>query len=311
MSKLLIQKTKDKIAWVFPGQGSQKLSQGLSLLPYSFARARFQQARQILGWSVLEVCQNQEQLSSTLYAQPCLYVVETLLADLIRRQGYRPDLVAGYSLGEYAAIYTAGALDFETGLQLVKRRAELMNHAPKGRMVALIKFEPAQLERQILHTPNVWRVNDDLEIAIISGTSQAIQSLLAKVEPKGVISLNVNVAFHTPLMLAAAAEFQRILDSTSFNSLKIPLLSSTELFPTIEIAQLKKGLIKQISQPVKWREISLSIASQGIKEVVEIGLGKDLIRQMKHICPALALTNVSKISREKNRKRCINTLLVS
>ncbi len=136
MSKLIIQKTKDKIAWVFPGQGSQKLSQGLSLLPYSFARARFQQARQILGWSVLEVCQNQEQLSSTLYAQPCLYVIETLLADFMRKQGYRPDLVAGYSLGEYAAIYAAGALDFETGLQLVKRRAELMNHAPKGRMIA-------------------------------------------------------------------------------------------------------------------------------------------------------------------------------
>ncbi len=294
-------KTVKQIAWVFPGQSSQTLGMGLDLLPYPFARARLQQAQQILGWSVPEVCQDQAQLSCTLYTQPCLYVVQTLRAELMRNQGYQPDLVAGYSLGEYPALYAAGAFDFATGLHLIKRRAEIMNRAPQGKMVALIGFEPEQLQQQILHTPNVWRVNDDLTIAIISGTPLAVESLLAKVEARRVIPLNLSVTFHTPLMLAAAEEFQRILESTSFDSLKIPVLSSTELIPTVDLARLKESLIWQISQPVRWRAISLSIASQRTKEVVEIGPGRDLSKQMKRICPELTFTNFSNISmRQKN-----------
>ncbi len=311
MQNLNLKKIKNNMAWVFPGQGSQKVGMGLDLLAYPFARARFQQARHILGWSVPEVCQNHDQLSSTLYLQPCLYVVETLMVELMRQQGYQPDLVAGYSLGEYAAIYAAGAFDFETGLHLIKRRAELINRAPQGSMVALIGFDPEQLEQQILHTPNVWRVNDDLTLAILSGTVTAVKSFLAKVEAKGVIPLKVNCAFHTPLIAEETAEFQQVLESTPFNSLEVPVLSSTELVPTVEIAQLKKSLIKQMFQPVKWRAISLSIATQGIKEVVEIGPGKNLIRQMKQICPGLAFTNVSNLSTVKNRKRCINALLAA
>ena len=294
MQSLDIQKTQDNIAWVFPGQSSQRVGMGLDLLADPFAKARFQQAEQILGWSVPKVCQNKDKLSCTLYTQPCLYVVETLLAELMRKEGSKPKLVAGYSLGEYAAMYVGGAFDFETGLHLIKRRAELMSCSPKGKMVALIEFEPEQLEQQILHTPNVWRANDDLTIAIISGTCKAVESLLAKVEAKCVIPLNVNCAFHTPLMIAAAGEFEQILDSISFDSLEIPVLSSTELVPTVDIARLKKSLIQQIFQPVKWRAISLSIATQGIKEVVEIGPRKDLTKQMKRICPSLAFTNLSR-----------------
>ncbi len=294
MESLDIQKTKDNIAWVFPGQSSQKVGMGLDLLADPFAKARFQQAEQILGWSVPKVCQNKDKLYCTLYTQPCLYVVETILAELMRKEGSKPKLVAGYSLGEYAAMYTAGAFDFETGLYLIKRRGELMSCSPKGKMVALIGFEPDQLEQQILHTPNVWRGNDDLTVAIISGTCEAVESLLAKVEAKHVIPLNVSCAFHTPLMAAAAAEFEQILDSISFDSLEIPVLSSTELVPTVDIARLKKSLIQQIFQPVKWRAISLSIANQGIKEVVEIGPRKDLTKQMKRICSSLAFTSISR-----------------
>ena len=294
MESLDIQKTQNNIAWVFPGQSSQKVGMGLDLLADPFAKARFQQAEQILGWSVPKVCQNKDKLSCTLYTQPCLYVFETILAELMRKKGSKPQLVAGYSLGEYAAMYTAGAFDFETGLYLIKRRGELMSCSPKGKMVALIGFEPDQLEQQILHTPNVWRGNDDLTIAIISGTCKSIESLLAKVEAKYVIPLNVSCAFHTPLMAAAAAEFQQILDSISFDSLEIPVLSSTELVPTVDTARLKKSLIQQIFQPVKWRAISISIANQGIKEVVEIGPRKDLTKQMKRICPSLAFTNLSR-----------------
>src|SRR6476469_7116188 len=110
-----------KTAWVFPGQGSQAIGMGGDLLDLPAGSAKFAQAQQILGWSVPEICQSQEdKLSSTLYTQPCLYVVETILADMMLEKGQQPDLVAGHSLGEYVALYAAGVFDFETGLRLVK-----------------------------------------------------------------------------------------------------------------------------------------------------------------------------------------------
>ncbi|MDJ0745508.1 MAG: acyltransferase domain-containing protein [Xenococcaceae cyanobacterium MO_167.B27] len=311
MQNLNIQKTEHphKVGWVFPGQGSQKLGMGLDLLVYPFARDRLRQAKQILGWSVSEVCQNKAQLSCTLYTQPCLYLVETLLADIMKKEGYQPNIVAGYSLGEYAAIYTAGALDFEIGLHLIKRRGEIMNRAPKGAMVALIGFNLKQLEQQICQTPNVWRINDDSTVAIISGTFEAVESLLDKVKVRRMIRLKVSCAFHTPLMEAAAAEFQEILESISFDPLKVPVVSSTDLVPTVEITRLKKNLIRQISQPVKWRAISDLIAGQGTKEVVEIAPGSDLIKQMKRVCPELSFTHISNLRTIQSRKQCINALL--
>ena len=288
--------TGKHIAWVFPGQGSQKLGMGLDLLAYPFARERFRQAQQILGWSVPEVFQDQDKLSCTLYTQPCLYVIEAILTEFMMQQGYRPHLVAGYSLGEYSALYAAGVFDFETGLHLIKRRAEIMNCVPQGRMVALMGFNQERLEQEILRTSNVWRANDDLTLAIISGTFKAVESLLFRVKAKRVIPLNVSKAFHTPLMITAAEKFQQILESTSFDSTKVPVLSSTELVPIVEIVQLKQSLIRQMSEPVNWRAISLSIATQAIEKVVAIGPGKDLLKQMKRICPELAFTNVMKPS---------------
>ncbi len=284
------------VAWVFPGQGSQKLGMGVDLLKLHLARVRFEQAEQILGWSVLELCQNQEKLSRTLYTQPCLYIVLSILSDLISESGYQPNLVAGYSLGEYIALYVAGVFDFETGLRLIKRRAELMECAPKGTMATLIGFRHEQLEQQIQQTANIWRVNDDLTCATIAGTAEAVESLLARIKVKRVIPLNVSGAFHTPLMAEAAAEFEQLLESTPFDCAQVPVLSSIEPVPTVEAAQLKKNLIRQMTQPVRWRAISLRLAAEGIKRVVEIGPSQGLTSQIKRICPGLVLTNVSRTS---------------
>ena len=130
-----------KTACVFPGQGSQAIGMGVDLLEFSDAKKKFEQAEQILGWSVPELCQSEEdKLSRTLYTQPCLYVVESILADLMQEKGQKPDLLAGHSLGEYVALYVAGVFDFEAGVRLVKSRAELMDSAAGGMMAALLLF---------------------------------------------------------------------------------------------------------------------------------------------------------------------------
>ena len=307
MKNLQVQTNKNITAWVFPGQGSQKLGMGIDLLRYPFARSKFEKAQEILEWSVLEVCQNWQKLNLTLYTQPCLYVIQTLLIDLLKQtEQTSPNLVAGYSLGEYSAMYAAGVFDFETGLKLIKRRAEIMQRAPKGTMVALIGFHREQLEQQVQLTPNVWRVNDSSRMAIISGTFAGVKSLLNKITVKRIIPLDVSGAFHTPIMAEAAAEFWPILESTPFHTAKIPLFSGVELVPIVEPTRLKKNLIQQMTQPVKWEAISRAIAEEGVKQVVEIGSGKNLTKQMKRICPELVFTNLSTVP---DRYSLANTLI--
>ncbi|MGK7917438.1 MAG: ACP S-malonyltransferase, partial [Prochloraceae cyanobacterium] len=196
-------------------------------------------------------------------------------------------------LGEYMALYAAKVFDFETGLRLMKRRGELMESSTEGAIATLIGFNQEQLEQQIQQTANVWRVNDDLTNAVISGTPEAVESVLTKIKAKRIIRLNPSRAFHTPLIAATAAEFQQILESTPFESAEVPVLSSIEPTPIVEAAQLKKNLIKQMIEPVCWRKISLKLAAEGVERVVEIGPGKGLTKQMKRICSDLISTNIS------------------
>jgi len=156
-----------KTAWVFPGQGSQALGMGIDLLELSEAKEKFVQAEEILGWSVREICQNdEEKLARTLYTQPCLYVVETILADLLGKNE-KPDLVAGHSLGEYIALYVAGVFEWSTGLRLVKRRAELMENAAGGKMAALIGFDREQLDKILAETKDVVLANDNSSAHVV------------------------------------------------------------------------------------------------------------------------------------------------
>ena len=284
-----------KTAWVFPGQGSQAIGMGADLLNLPTAKAKFDLAKEILGWSVPEVCQKEEaKLSRTLYTQPCLFVVESILADLVREKSDRPAVVAGHSLGEYVALYAAGVFDFETGLRLVKRRAELMDTASGGQMVALIGFDRQELELQIQYSRDVVLANDNSEAqVVISGTPAAVEDLLAKIKVKRAVKLNVSGAFHSPLMAGVAAEFQLALKSARFSDAKMPVLSNSEPSATTSAATLKQRLTQQMTKGVRWREISLQLPQQGIDRVVEIGPGKVLTGLIKRTCPDLALVNVS------------------
>lgn len=284
-----------KTAWVFPGQGSQAVGMGSDLFELSAVQEKFAQAEEILGWSVPEICQSQEdKVSHTLYTQPCLYVVESLLADIMRDRSFEPDLVAGHSLGEYTALYVAGVFDWLTGLRLVKHRAELMDSAAGGMMAALIGFNREQLNEQIAQTPDVVLANDNSSAqVVISGTPAAVETVLSQVKAKRAIPLNVSGAFHSPLMAQAATQFEAVLGIVQFNPAQVPVLSNVDPEPSTDGEVLKARLIEQMTGPVRWREICDRLPSEGIEKVIEIGPGKVLTGLIKRTCPNLTLENVS------------------
>ncbi|MBN3878337.1 MULTISPECIES: ACP S-malonyltransferase [unclassified Nostoc] len=283
-----------KTAWVFPGQGSQTLGMGMDLLDIPSAKDKLAKAEDILGWSVTEICQTQEEkLSQTLYTQPSLYVVESILADLLRERGHQPDLVAGHSLGEYTALYVAGVFEWSAGLYLVKRRAELMDSSIDGMMAALMNFDHEQLEKVISLTPDVVIANDNSSAqVVISGTTEAVQAVMTQVKAKRAIPLKVSGAFHSHLIAPAAAEFQDILESVEFQPAIVPVVSNVEPIPSIDAAILKQRLNKQMTGSVRWREICLQLPANGIQRVIEIGPGKVLTGLIKRNSPDLILENI-------------------
>ena len=287
-----------KTAWVFPGQGSQAIGMGMDLIGLPDAMAKFEQAESILGWSVIDVCQSQDsKVSHTLYTQPCLYVVESILADLLKDKGQQPDYVAGHSLGEYSALYAAGVFNFEDGLRLIKRRAELMDSASDGMMAALIGFNRPNLEAAIAQTPDVVLANDNNEgQVVISGTPEAVETILNQVKTKRAIRLNVSGAFHSPLMADAATQFKMVLDSVPFAAAQVPVLSNVDPAPGTDPAVLKDRLSRQMNSSVRWREISLQLLQEDVNRVVEVGPGKVLTGIIKRTCPNLMLENISSLA---------------
>lgn len=270
------------------------MGMGSDLLDIEHAKAKFAQAEQILGWSVPEICQSDEdKVSNTLYTQPCLYVIESILTDLMGDRGHAPDLLAGHSLGEYVALYVSNVFDFESGLRLVKRRAELMSQASDGMMAALIAFDAKQLADLLAQTENVVLANDNNSgQVVISGTPEAVESVLAQVKAKRKMPLKVSGAFHSPLMAEAAAEFAAVLDTVDFQAAEVPVLSNVEPQPTTDAATLKERLKQQMTGAVRWREISLQLPEEGVETVIEIGPGNVLTGLIKRTCSGLTLKNV-------------------
>lgn len=283
-----------KTAWVFPGQGSQVLGMGIDLLNLPSAKEKFIQAEAILGWSVIDICQSDlDTLSRTLYTQPSLYVIESIIADILREKGQQPDLVTGHSLGEYIALYVAGVFEWSAGLHLVKRRAELMDSAAGGMMAALMNFDREELEKVISATPDVVLANDNSPLqVVISGTPEAVQAVMSQVKAKRAIPLKVSGAFHSHLMKAAAMEFQEVLDSVIFQSANVPVLSNVDPVPAMEAETLKQRLSQQMTGSVRWREICLQLVEEGIEKVVEIGPGNVLTGLVKRTAPSLILQNI-------------------
>lgn len=286
-----------KLAFVFPGQGSQTIGMETDLAETAIGAERFKQAEKILGWSVLDLCcQDEASLSQTLYTQPCLYVVESILIDLlIDEGGYLPQYVAGHSLGEYSALYAARVFSFEAGLRLVQQRAKLMDTAAGGKMVALMKFDRAQLEETLDKYEDAVLANDNSpQQVVISGTPDAVDAVLSEMNAKRAVPLKVSGAFHSPLMTSVAQDFKQLLDEVPFGEAVIPVASNVDPTPTTDASELKTRLMEQMTGTVRWRETLLKLAEAGVTQLVEVGPGNVLTGLCKRTCAEIELQNISR-----------------
>ncbi len=285
----------EKTAWVFPGQGSQVVGMADSLLADPEAATLFERASELLGWSVEAVCAGERDLlERTLYTQPALFTVGVGLVQRLRSSGIEaPDFVAGHSLGEYTALWAAGAFDFETGLKLVAERGRLMDAQMAGAMAALIGFDREKLDALCAETPGVVVANDNSAMqVVISGTPERVAQVSEAIRAKRVVPLNVSGAFHSPLMAPAAAEFARVLDSVTLQTPRMPVLQNVDPEPVIDPDVLKANLARQVDHPVRWRETILKLVELGVTELIEIGPGATLTGLAKKTGPGLKLRNI-------------------
>ena len=286
-------------AWVFPGQGSQKLGMAAAVLELAGARERFAAASELLGRDLLAICNGEasgdlSDLNDTRNTQPALFVLESLLVDGLRAQGRCPQLVAGHSAGELVALYAAGVFDATTGLQLIQTRSTLMAAAGGGAMTAVMGFDRGQLEELVAGTEGVVIANDNSDAqVVISGSPEAVAAVSSQLSCKRAIPLPVSGAFHSPFMAEAAAAFAQVLEAVPFAQAQVPVLSNTDPSPTTDGATLKARLSSQMTSGVRWRETMQRLVAEDITVAVEIGPGNVLSGLIKRSCPGITTAQIA------------------
>jgi [acyl-carrier-protein] S-malonyltransferase len=291
------------IAWVFPGQGSQKVGMADAVLELPGARERFAQASELLGRDLLAICAGGStgepttdglgDLNDTRNTQPALFVIESLLADGLKAQGRTAQVVAGHSLGELVALHVAGVFDFATGLALMHTRSTLMAAAGGGAMTAVMGFDRSELEVLVGATDGVVIANDNSSAQVVlSGSPEAVAAVGGQLQCKRAIPLAVSGAFHSPFMAEAAAAFATALAAVPFADATIPVLSNTDPTPETSGAALKDRLIHQMTTGVRWRETMEQFTALGIDTAVEIGPGAVLSGLIKRSCAGIGTAQV-------------------
>ncbi len=280
------------VAWIYPGQGSQSTGMGSDLIDLPGVQQQLKTAESILGWSLVEL--TSEQICQTFYTQPALFIASALLTDQLHRLRLAPDCTAGHSLGEYSALYAAGVFDFETGLNLVKQRAALMEQADGGTMVAIMGFDREKLEH-LCHTVEGASIANDNspDQVVVTGTQAAVQTVIEQLGAKRAKPLPVSGAFHSPLMATAAAAFVKVLDEVKFKVPKVPVYSNVSAEATQDPGQLKALLAQQMTSPVLWRRTVLNMSADGVSDVWEIGPGAVLTGLIKRTAAAVKRVNIN------------------
>ena len=277
-------------AFVFPGQGSQKVSMGHDLFTSSkVGKKYFDLANEIMGTDIQSIIFNgpEEKLKETQYTQPAIYIVSVILGHILLEEGQQPDMVAGHSLGEYSACTIAGSLTFETGLSLVKLRAESMQDAGTtnpGTMAAII----GMTDEDVISMCNTISSDESVVVAanfnypgqvVISGNINAVHETMAKAPDLGAKmakELNVSGAFHSPLMEPAKKRLSTALDNIEINTATMPVYANVTAEPMIEANEIRSNLKNQLDCPVKWHETIDNMKTAGATEMMEVGPGRVL-----------------------------------
>jgi [acyl-carrier-protein] S-malonyltransferase len=288
-----------KLAFVFPGQGSQYSGMGKLLAErYPEARRIFQEADEALDFPLSTLCfGGPEELKKTENTQPALLTVSIAAYRVLRDLGYRPDVVAGHSLGEYSALVAAECLGFVDALRLVRKRGQYMQGAvPQGAgaMAALLKLPEGKLDRILQDAAqgevvSAANLNSPEQVVIAGHTAAVARAMeLAKAAgAKRAIVLPVSAPFHCPLMQPAQEKLQADLHATTFKQLVTPLINNWKAQEITSPEEARQGLYEQIPNPVRWTDTIRAMAVKEIKILVEIGPGSVLSGLTRNIDPVL------------------------
>lgn len=296
-----------KIAFVFPGQGSQKVGMGKDLIEnYEEAKIFFEKANIALKEEV-DICKlcfegPEEKLKNTVNAQPAILTVSIILFKLLQKINIKPDVVAGHSLGEYSALVASSSIKFEDAVKLVRKRGEYMQSATPigtGSMLAIIGLKEDEISKLCEEISNLGIVeianyNSPTQI-VVSGEIKPIEKLMGLAKEKGarkVIPLKVSAPFHSSLMRLAKLNLAKYLEKVDIYNPQIPLICNVNADYVRNKEEVRSALIEQMTHPVRWVDIINKMNSWEIDYFVEVGPGKVLGGLIKKILPEAKTFNV-------------------